>query len=472
MATVAERYKVAEAALEEAAKPRGKERQQLGEVFTSAALVNEMLDRLPAAVWRNPKLRFLDPAAALGQFPLRCFWRLWAGLKGAVPDDERRARHIVTKMLFLVDVNKESNATSRRLLESLAPGAVANVGVVSKDGFLGQGAVLGFSSFDVIMGNPPYQFGRVKVARFTKKSRAAQESEGAAATSEQGVWTRFVARALDLLKSDGFLLFVHPITWFKNDRLGAHDMILRNQLLYLKVLRNFEARKFFGGGFGIIHVAYYLLQKRRPRVPTTIEYAGSDFKERMMLGPDSQLILQYNGIYDKVRRQAGLLDQATDLELRHRTLKSCSARGTHKLIRLISEDGSVKYVRSAEAHRNQSLPKLIVSGIHRPVLYFDKSGAYGLYAQGQRHYFVGSEEALDALAATFRTRLMSLLLDHVKYEQDFIKPGLLPDLRGLPTTDAGLARYFGFTAAERRAIAAARPAISAGRAKLTDCPDT
>jgi hypothetical protein len=85
---------------------------------------------------------------------------------------------------------------------------------------------------------------------------------------------------------------------------------------------------------------------------------------------------------------------------------------------------------------------------------------------------VGSAAALDALAATFKTKLMSLLLDQVKYEQDFIKPGLLPDLRDLDLSEAALNRYFGFTAAERAAIRSAKPTIDAGRAALTDCPGT
>lgn len=466
------KYKEAVSELEAAAKPRSKERHQLGEVFTSLALVDEMLDRLPAAVWHDPTLKWLDPAAAFGQFPLRVFWRLYGGLKGRIPGDEARAKHIVSKMLFLVDINEASNAVSRRLLESLAPGSRANVGVVDRKlGFLGTGPVFGHRAFDCIVGNPPYQFGSVKVARFTKKSQKAQAGV-AAEERESGVWVRFVERALNLLKSGGYLVFVHPITWFKKDRLGAHDMILSQQLTYLKVLRNFEARKFFGGGFGIIHVAFYVLQKTAPTRSTLIEYAGSDFKEQLQLGPESLLILQYNGIYAKVRARVGLLEDAEDLELKHRTLKSCSSRGTHKLIRLISEDGSVKYVRSATRHKNQGKPKLIIGGIHRPVLYFDKSGSYGIYAQGQRHYFLGSQKALHAVAETFKSKLMSLLLDQVKYEQDFIRPGLLPDLRGLDLSEAPLSRYFGFTAAERAAIRAAKPAIDAGRAALNNCPDT
>jgi hypothetical protein len=467
--------------LEEHLDVRNREKQQLGEVFTGLELVDEMLTHLPAAVWRNPDLKWLDPAAGMGNFLLKAFiggegfTGLYAGLKERIPDDEARARHIVEKMLYFVDINESNNKVVRRLLGQLAPGAEPNVSSIDKKlGFLGVMPRTWPRHFDVIVGNPPYQLGRVKVARSTAKSKAAAAAAGAAAKTVSVFWAKFVAKSLDLLKSGGHLLFVHPITWFKRDRLGVHDLILANQLKYLKVYRNFEARRVFGGNAGIIHVAYYLLEKRRPHTPTLIEYAAvPDWTDRLMLGPESILIMCYNSIYDKIRRKGfGPLEDADGLELRHKVVRGCSARGTHKLIRIISEDGTAKYVRSATKHPNSDRRKLIISGIHRPVTFYDKSGAYGLYAQGQRHYFLGSAEDLERIDAFFKTKLAALLLDFTKYEQDFIRPGLLPDLRSVPVamTDAALATYFKFTGKERAAIAAHASGKVSQRPQLDNCP--
>jgi hypothetical protein len=229
----------------------------------------------------------------------------------------------------------------------------------------------------------------------------------------------------------------------------------------------------FGGAAGIIHVAYYLLEKREVREKTLIEYAAvPEWSDRLLLGPDSVLIMCYNSIYDKIRRAGfGPLEDAEGIVLKHKVVANCSARGTHKLIRRISEDGTAKYVRSAAEHPNSGRPKLIVSGIHRPVTLYDKSGTYGLYAQGQRHYFLGPAEDLNVLDAFFKTRLAALLLDFTKYEQDFIRPGLLPDLRqiSVPITDTALATYFKFTDAENAAIRKHIGGIKAGRPAETDC---
>lgn len=41
---------------------------QLGEVYTPASLVKEMLDQLPPEVWSDPTKTFIDPACGDGNF--------------------------------------------------------------------------------------------------------------------------------------------------------------------------------------------------------------------------------------------------------------------------------------------------------------------------------------------------------------------------------------------------------------------
>ena len=38
------------------------EKNKFGEVFTPMELIEEMLDKLPENVWKNPELKWLDPA--------------------------------------------------------------------------------------------------------------------------------------------------------------------------------------------------------------------------------------------------------------------------------------------------------------------------------------------------------------------------------------------------------------------------
>ena len=84
--------------LEEHLGVRGRQKQRLGEVFTGLPLVDEMLGHLPEAVWFNPDLKWLDPAAGMGNFLIKSFTGgsgyvgLDRGLKDRIPDDEKRRR--------------------------------------------------------------------------------------------------------------------------------------------------------------------------------------------------------------------------------------------------------------------------------------------------------------------------------------------------------------------------------------------
>ncbi len=105
--------------LEGSLPPKELERHTHGEVFTPLERVDEMLAALPFKVWSNPDMRWLDPAAGIGNFPLKAvlggpgYPGLWQGLAKKIPHASERARHIVESMLFLVDINPRNNQTAK-----------------------------------------------------------------------------------------------------------------------------------------------------------------------------------------------------------------------------------------------------------------------------------------------------------------------------------------------------------------------
>lgn len=84
------------------------------EVFTPPVIVNQMLDLLPAELWRNPDATFLDPACKSGIFLREIAKRLMAGLAEIIPDEQERANHIFTKQLFGVAITDLTALLSRR----------------------------------------------------------------------------------------------------------------------------------------------------------------------------------------------------------------------------------------------------------------------------------------------------------------------------------------------------------------------
>jgi hypothetical protein len=455
--------------------PKDAERHKYGEVFTPLTLVDEMLSTLPDEVWTNPDLKWLDPANGIGNFPIKAFVGqqsgphtypgLMKGLERAIPNESKRCKHIVENMLYMVDINGKNNVIARRLFEKLCPNAKPNIEKIdSKEGFLTSKPLV-FNSktinkFDIIMGNPPFNRGAVRVAMVTNKTRNERSSLGLEDTdSESGFWFKFVEKALakGLLNPNGYLLFIHPITWFKPDRAGAHNLILSKQLHNLKIYKNDGSAKDLFEGFGKISIAYYLLENKPVSKQTRIEYGDYPNKhENVLLSTKSILILNYNSIYNKIITKSQLFDNTSGLK--HNTLRECNDTGMHKLITLLGGKGETKgtiyYVLSSKPHQDQTMPKLIVGGSDRPIILFDKDGEYGLYKKGQRHYFVGNN--LNKINDYFKTKLSTLILKNVKWEQDFIKPGYFPDVRTLPLdiiNDDTLANFFEFSEDERRDIA-------------------
>jgi hypothetical protein len=91
-------------------------RKDNDEVFTPPFLIEEMLDKLPKTVWKDPTKTWLDPCAGLGNFSVLILKRLMKGLNTWQPDEELRKKHILENMLYHVEMNPESVEKLQRVL--------------------------------------------------------------------------------------------------------------------------------------------------------------------------------------------------------------------------------------------------------------------------------------------------------------------------------------------------------------------
>ena len=70
------------------------------EVFTPPSVANEILDMLPAVVWSDPSIKFLDPVSKTGVFLREIAKRLLIGLEPTFPILEERVNHIFTNQIY------------------------------------------------------------------------------------------------------------------------------------------------------------------------------------------------------------------------------------------------------------------------------------------------------------------------------------------------------------------------------------
>lgn len=264
------------------------------EVPTPPKLANQMLDLLPAEVWTDPSLTWLDPCSKSGVFLREIAARLLNGLAEWEPDFDKRRDHIFQKMLYGTSITELTGMMSRRSLY-YSKDAASEHSVVQfehADGNLpfvyarhqfknGRCTICGASDeiergdtrenyaysfihgayptkeiedmkFDVIVGNPPFQL-----------------DDGGHGASAAPLYQFFVEQALDM--NPRYVLMITPSRWFAGGKgldkyrtriLG--DRRMQHLVDYPKLYDGFPGVKIRGG-------VSYFLWNRDHNGPCTVQ---------------------------------------------------------------------------------------------------------------------------------------------------------------------------------------------------------
>lgn len=252
-------YNDIEEKIEQYLSVKEEEKNKHGEVFTPTKSIEEMLDKLPSSVWSNHKLRWLDPANGIGNFPMVAYQRLMKGLEKWEPNEKKRSKHIIENMLYMIEINPKNIKISKKIFGSNANICCADFIKSSEKCF----TEFKLDRFDIIMGNPPYN------------SDGVGKGGGV-------LWKEFVLKSFDLLNSKGFLVLIHPTGWRKpaGERSSAGDVWLefkKHNLIFLKIsdikIPNFPT------------VDYYVVQKNAPQKETHLinEFENINFDGEIKL---------------------------------------------------------------------------------------------------------------------------------------------------------------------------------------------
>ena len=234
---------------------REEEKDKFGEVFTPMSLINDMFDKMPESIWSDPDNKWLDPANGIGNFPMIAYMRLMKGLSQKIPDDQKRSKHIIEKMLFMVELNPKNVKISRRIFGS-------NANICCAD-FLNQTDKVQrefrVDKFDIIIGNPPFN--------------ASQENEGKKGGGDS-LWPKFVELSLDLLPTNGYLVFVHPSAWRKPQSESSKTIGLfgkmahENHIEYLEIHDTKDGMSTFHAG---TRYDWYVIKKHKNHSKTIVK---------------------------------------------------------------------------------------------------------------------------------------------------------------------------------------------------------
>ena len=380
-------------------KPKDIEKKTRGEVFTPMKHVNEMLDTLPKDVWTNPDLKWLDPAAGMGNFPIAIYMRLMECLKILIPDEEMRRKHILEKMLYMVELD-ESNVF---MMKKILCGNKYKLNIF-------QGSFIDFKvykkininiKFDIILGNPPFQY--------KEKNKQAH-----------AIWHLFIERSYEeLLNNKGYLLFIHPSGWrdIKGKYRNVYDYIKKNTLIYLSMNNYKTGKKIFGVG---TNFDYYLVQNLKSNNNITIikdiddkiyniDLNKWDFIPSGKFNLFKSILAKKEKIEIIYDRSMYGIDKSNMNEIQNDIYK-------YPCIYTITQKNGCKFWYSNEKKKHFGIPKVIWSNGSGTYPIIDKYGKYGLTEFA--YAIVDDKDKLQKIKDAMNSEKFINLMKYLTFKED------------------------------------------------------
>jgi len=422
-------------------KPKQKEKQENGEVFTPMCLVFEMLDNLDKhyikehgrSIFTEPSFKWFDPASGMGNFPVAVYFKLIEGLKTQIPNDEDRKKHIIENMLYMSELNKKNVFISHQIFNmnnqyklNLYEGDTLELDIVSVWG-------LELNSFDVILGNPPYNKGGIR--SHTGKQLGEKN---------ETIWTKFIEKSSRWLKPYGFLVFINPLSWLKKSH-SLHNEMLEKHIVWLKLWDDSQSKGMINAD---IPISLYVLQntlntqnkkteiiseiKRKKLTTTSFEYLNKNYS----------IPLAFHSIFDKLIQF--IEKHNCSLEYKTKTIKSSGTKAKIPTEYTLEDmwaidtytlNEGILVKKATEQHPDANKRKLIIA---------NKRGFKGAFIDEGKLCLTGTEkfymlgENLELILKIMNFGISNILCDYTKYRMSFLEKEVcnyIPDIRKLGLAD-------------------------------------
>ena len=220
-------------------------KMEFGEVRTPTNLVNNILDLFPTSIYSDINKRWLDVGAGTGQFSIELFKRLNYHLSGVIPEQSKRHHHILTKMMYMIEIQPT-------LVEELKQTFGSKANIWNQD-FLTDS--LKKSDFDCIIGNPPFNCKGMKKVPTNTVSSKRQDGKT--------IWPEFVRKSMEYVKDSGYVAMITPSLWMHQDKAKIFNLLSNHKICNIRSYSNTETNKLFKGQ-AQTPTSYFLVKKTNP----------------------------------------------------------------------------------------------------------------------------------------------------------------------------------------------------------------
>ena len=330
-----------------------KKKSKHGAVFTPVSMIDTLYDRFPSSVWSDPHRTWLDPATGIGNFALILFLRLMKGLQRAIPSSSKRAKHIIERMLFLVEIDKSSAKVCKEIFHKLCPSATPNL---YEGDFLTLHAPDWPKTFDAVVGNPPYNLG------------------GTGLEGSKRTHIVFAERGLEMLAPRGYLAYICPPS-YRETGTPMNALFRKGHFVFITIYGAAETFSLFSIQG---RVDGFIFQKGVAGTSVIDDEYGVIVKG-LRLDLDRHLPNFGYTIFEKLwakTQTLGAVEAFRNTQMSSIKAATFGCGGKHKILHLILEKGR-RVFRSTKAHALAHEPKIMVNGLGVPYVFYDKRGEYG-----------------------------------------------------------------------------------------------
>ena len=344
------------AIIEEHLPAKDKEKGEFGEVFTPPSMISNMYDYFPKDKLKSTTT-WLDPASGIGNFGIVLFFHLMKELRSTISSEHKRAKHIIEKMIFMVEINKNNVITCSKIFKKLCPDATPNL---YEGNFLtlDTDAIGWPSSFDCIVGNPPYNIG------------------GTGLEGSKRTHIVFTERALERLSSRGIVAYICPPSYRETGTpMNKLFQDASGHFIYIKIYGAKET-------FDLFHIQgrvdTFLFQKDT-KGKTIIDDEYHVLTKNISIDLDRHIPNFGFTIFEKLYKRVdelGAIKAFRNTEMSSVKADTFGCHGRNRVLHLILSKGK-RVFKTKQKHSLADTPKILINGLGVPYVYDDRKGEYG-----------------------------------------------------------------------------------------------